>query len=92
MYEENDRKECRDTQDNKVYHPLREYQKYIPDLEIAPCSDIANNKYWAWFMKTYQNELVEYYNKRRMAVSLPDIPKSWEQINQQAAIDSLDTL
>ena len=76
---------CKCSQDNcDIYHPYKKYKDYMPDWDIAPSPDMANCKYWMWFIATFKEKLVTYYGHKE-----PDIPDDWEKITKEEALNSL---
>ncbi|VDI39186.1 Hypothetical predicted protein [Mytilus galloprovincialis] len=67
-----------------VYHPFREYKKYMKEWDIQPLADMSNSKYWNWFMNTFSEHLAEYYGRKQ-----PKIPSSWKSLTKDDAIRSL---
>ncbi|KAK3084300.1 hypothetical protein FSP39_011286 [Pinctada imbricata] len=79
---------CGCTTDNcEVFHPYREYAKYMPCWDIAPRVDMTGSKYWTWFMCTFQDELANYRHRFK-----PEIPPSWMKITKEEAIESLSEI
>ncbi|XP_064624089.1 interferon-induced very large GTPase 1-like [Lineus longissimus] len=74
---------CTDTGRGE-YHTWVDYKSVLPDWDIAPSSTNENAKYWMWFLKTYKYQLKDLYKAK-----LPNIPKSWESITKDKAIESL---
>lgn len=70
-----------------IYHPLKEYKKYMPTWEIDKDVDMSSCNYWKWFMKTYREELAQSYGHKE-----PEIPDSWTWLTKEMAIKSLDEI
>ena len=75
---------CTMSGDERVYHPFKEYNTYLPDWDIAPNPTMDVSKYWMWFVVKFIKELCAQYRAAET-----DIPESWKAIRDKDAIDSL---
>ena len=75
---------CSATGDEEVFHPCREYKKFLPNWDIAPDPADESSKFWQWAMCTFQEELLTEYKGTKLK-----IPDSWKYVTEKEASDSL---
>ena len=70
------------------YHKYKSYQKYFPDWEIFPSTDVfGHSAYWYYMLNKYEKQLAEHYDIER-----PVIPSAWKNITKTEAKESLGRL
>ncbi|XP_016110662.1 interferon-induced very large GTPase 1-like, partial [Sinocyclocheilus grahami] len=52
--------------------------------------DTSELPYWKWFVYRFQKDLEKHYNKKFQGQG--EIPKEWEKLTKECAIESLNTL
>lgn len=72
------------TTNTSVYHPFKEYKKYIPTWDIPPSNDMSTSPYWCWFVVQYHDDLQKFYHAKAA-----DIPESWQSTRKEKAIESI---
>nr|ANH79229.1 VLIG3 [Macrobrachium rosenbergii] len=63
----------------------KDYKKIFPDWKIQGDASTEATPYWKWFLVKYERQLAERYRAER-----PDIPTSWKNITEEAALKSLE--
>ena len=71
----------------EVWKHFKNYKSCIKTWDIAPAQDDEVSLYWQRFMYRFQRELKDLYG-----ANIENIPKDWENISINRAIESLDNL
>ncbi|XP_071948956.1 interferon-induced very large GTPase 1-like [Antedon mediterranea] len=65
------------------YRDYRNVNDYYASWKIEPLEG-ESQKFWKWFMATYNTELAEYYNAKEA-----DIPDGWKDITMEEAKEDM---